>query len=319
MKKLMAVLEFVLAMMLCLSSSMVIAQPAVPYLVYPAGSGARPTDRQVDGEQHKHEYYIAVRFDESYCRGYDTMNPQVCRDNGGTWKGNHDGIDINANIGGDDDCGYPARASGKGAVVRTGIVSGFGNIVQIRHYVAGMPQAVYLQQAHLQSILVSNVGEPEVECCQVVGLIGRTPFSADQSCHLHHSVFNESGHVGVGYANGVMPNYILSPADLYTSHPPPAIADETLIGAVEGGESSSLLVELENAAGGGVLPNEVLLQDSFLCPYRCNGSTPFFGPPSAVGTNTTVYVHTWGTDLNNQPLLVQDFLRPLGGGRLYWS
>jgi len=58
---------------------------------------------------------------------------------------------------------------------------------------------------------------------------------------------------------------------------------------------------------------------SFEDGYMVNCSNSFFGPPSAVGTNTTVYVHAWGTDIANRPLLVQDFLRPLLGGRSYWS
>ena len=61
------------------------------------------------------------------------------------------------------------------------------------------------------------------------------------------------------------------------------------------------------------------LKIAFVAAYTQHGNQPFFGPPSAVGTNTTVYVHAWGTDIANRPLLVQDFLRPLLGGRSYWS
>ena len=271
------------------------AQPSTGTFVYPVGDGT------MDG------YSIIQGFNTSYTEGYcvaDTpsrrYSSQECVQLSATWLYGHDGIDINQT--GDADCGDIVRASGVGRVVQSDTNTGFGNFIRILHNT--QEGARYIQSGHMQSRAIMR-GQ-HVECCQKIGRVGTTGVSG--GCHIHQSVLAED-RMGSGYYGDNMPGYMLDPIVFYISHAPPA---------VQQGESIGVLPDQHSTYD---LPAQELgeLSGSFLCPYRCNGSTPFFGPPSAIGTNTTVYVHAWGTDTANRPLLVQDFLRPLGGGRSYWS
>ena len=288
------------------------AQPSTGTFVYPVGDGT------MEG------YGIIQGYDTSEVEGYcsednteRTYTQQECvLILNAVWRWGHDGIDINKP--GTADCGDIVRASARGVVVASecnglgdarkndpicNTIRGFGNFVRALHNT--QEGARYIQSGHMQSRAV--VYGQHVECCQKIGRVGST--GASGGCHVHQSVLAEDI-MGSGYYYGPVPaDKHRDPLTFYASYSPPAIQQ---------GESIGVLPDQHSTYD---LPAQELgeLSGSFLCPYRCNGSTPFFGPPSAVGTNTTVYVHTWGTDLNNQPLLVQDFLRPLGGGRLYWS
>ncbi len=94
-------------------------------------------------------------------------------------------------------CGRNVRATFEGTITLSAYLSGWGNIVMIRHNHSSLPNGgvLYSLYGHLQSRAVSQ-GD-SVQTGQIIGTVGTTGFS--NACHLHFEI-KTSSQPGPGYS-----------------------------------------------------------------------------------------------------------------------
>ncbi len=158
------------------------------------------------GYDNENPFATTSTFDEgAYCDGnYNLTTPEECDKIGGTWKYGHTGDDLNGN----NDCSAPIYTIANGEVVYAGYLSGWGNLIIIKHRLPD-GRIIYSQYGHGEdnSTLVSTKsGANQVTASQHIMDIGNTGLGQTDSCknsHLHLEIKNvyqsDGGH---GYLYG---------------------------------------------------------------------------------------------------------------------
>lgn len=178
--------------------------------IYPVGDGSKP--KNVSGLSGWDNFRV-VSDDIGY---YDA---QIFDNWNADYNGRHTGLDLNGNLGGENDCGNPVFAAADGVVIESGVngpgtvnSSGWGNFIRIKHDFG--TEVVYSLYAHLLSRNVSS-GQSVVKG-QRIGAIGST--GASSSCHLHFGILQQNTN-GLGYPPSIDTSLYHNPDDFIASHP----------------------------------------------------------------------------------------------------
>jgi murein DD-endopeptidase MepM/ murein hydrolase activator NlpD len=204
-------LQIISACALCVVSNTCFAQAIATQFVYPGGDMYTPPTEQGNGNPYKitqnfntESTYVDGLAKGAWCGDKITLSPlpytdqTTCVSKNGKWMYGHSGADLSKGS-----CGGTISATANGIVEFSGVYSGYGNLLKIRHVLPN-GRVIHSLYGHRQSVYMS-AGQ-SVVMGQLVGNVGST--GAGTFCHLHFAIYADEMEPYITTVNKIPVGYI---------------------------------------------------------------------------------------------------------------